>query len=154
MVSTASRCSRQLQRPKSASRSLTPKPNGAGEPQTAQAGWPSGRRVGSVGARIGGGARDAASSNSGSNGVFIGCLREESSASAEAPGDMAEPGAGRRREALRVEARQEDARLFRDRVEEGRGLGRSAAKERPGDADLTHGPRQPDVGEPALLVEI
>ena len=67
---------------------------------------------------------------------------------------MAEPGAGFWREVFWVDAGQEDARLFRYRVEERRGLSRAAATERPGDPDLTHPPRQRDIGMPALFVEI
>ncbi len=77
-----------------------------------------------------------------------------SSALAYAADDMAEPGAGCWREVFWVDAGQEDARLFWYRVEEGGGFSRAAAIENPGDPDLTHPPRQRDIGKPALFVEI
>ena len=49
---------------------------------------------------------------------------------------------------------EENARAFRNGVDERRGFGWSAAIERPGDADLAHSARQGDIGEPALFVDI
>jgi hypothetical protein len=53
-----------------------------------------------------------------------------------------------------VEPGEENARAFRDGVDERRGFGWSAAIERPGDADLAHSARQGDIGEPTLFVDV
>src|SRR3984957_19459344 len=47
---TASRWTKEAQRPSRLWKRRTPKPNGAGAPQTAHARWPSGRMVGVTGA--------------------------------------------------------------------------------------------------------